>query len=143
MAVPQLSAAQLNRTTSAIIAAAIEVHRILGPGLLESAYATCLRVELQNIGFQCRTDVSVPLVYKGTRIACAYEADIVVNDCVILEVKAVDRVHPIHERQLLTYLRLMNCRVGLVLNFGEATLRSGIRRVVNGFPANANAEGPS
>lgn len=135
------TAADLNRITSLIIAAAIEVHRVIGPGLLESAYAKCLAVELHRAGLQCDRNRTIPLVYKGTVVKPAYEADIIVDDCVIVEVKAVDKVHLIHERQLLTYLRITDFRVGLVLNFGEDTLKSGIRRVVNRFPDNAGAAG--
>lgn len=129
----------LNRITSAIIAAAIEVHRILGSGLLESAYRKCLVLELRQSGFKCEQNRAIPLTYKGEDVGIAYEADLIVEGCVIVELKAVDALHPRHERQLLTYLRLADCRVGLVLNFGEDTLKSGIRRVVNNFPAR-NAE---
>lgn len=128
------TARYLNRITSAIIAAAIEVHRILGPGLLESAYRKCLVVELQRAGFRCEQKRAVPLVYKGVRVGAAYEADLIVDGCVIVEVKAVDVVHTNHEQQLQTYLRLADCRVGLVLNFGGPTLKKGIKRVVNDFP---------
>jgi GxxExxY protein len=134
MAVVRLTAQYLNRITSVIIAAAIEVHSILGSGLLESAYRKCLVIELQRAGFRCDQKQAVPLVYKGVRATPAYEADVIVEGCVIVEVKAVDMVHPVHEQQLLTYLRLADCRVGLVLNFGGATLKRGIRRVVNNFP---------
>jgi GxxExxY protein len=134
MAAVRHTAGHLNRVTSAIIAAAIEVHRLLGSGLLESAYRKCLVIELQRAGLRCEQKRAVPLIYKGVRGTPAYEADVVVEDCVIVEVKAVEALHPIYEQQLLTYLRLADCRVGLVLNFGGATLKRGIRRVVNNFP---------
>ncbi len=128
---------RLNRITGAIITAAIQVHRTLGPGLLESAYRKCLVVELTGAGFRCDQRRPMPLVYKGVRIEPAYEADIVVENSVIVEVKAVEALHEVHEQQLHTYLRVAGCRVGLLLNFGRQTLRSGIRRVVNGFPDSA------
>jgi GxxExxY protein len=134
------TAQYLNRITSAIIAAAIEVHRRLGPGLLESAYRKCLVIELQGSGFRCEQKRRLPLVYKGVRVTPAYEADVIVDDCVIVEVKAVEVLHPVHEQQIATYLRLADCRVGLVLNFGGATLKSGIRRVVNGFPRDSEKD---
>ena len=134
MVIVHQTARCLNRITAAIIAAAIEVHRLLGPGLLESAYRKCLVVELQRAGFRCEQNRAVPLTYKGVKVGTGYEADLVVEGCVIVEVKAVDAVHPVHEQQLQTYLRLADCRVGLVLNFGGPTLKSGIKRVVNNFP---------
>ncbi len=128
-------AGELNRITGAIITAAIQVHRTLGPGLLESAYRKCLVVDLARAGFRCDQKCPMPLIYRGVRIEPAYEADIIVDSSVIVEVKAVEILHDVHERQLQTYLRLADCRVGLLLNFGGPTLRSGIRRVVNGFPS--------
>lgn len=140
VAVVRHTARYLNRITSAIIAAAIEVHRLLGSGLVESAYRKCLLIELQRAGFRCDQKRPVPLIYKGVRVTPAYEADVIVEDCVIVEVKAVEALHPIHEQQLVTYLRLADCRVGLVLNFGGATLKSGIRRVVNDFPGDTECD---
>jgi GxxExxY protein len=139
MATDALDARALNRITGAVITAAIAVHRALGSGLLESAYRKCLSIELTAAGFKCHQKRPTPLVYKGVRITPAYEADIVVENAVIVEVKAIEALHPIHERQLYTYLRLADCRVGLLLNFGGPTLRQGIRRVVNNFPED-NAE---
>jgi GxxExxY protein len=140
MAVLRHTALYLNRITSAIIAAAIEVHRRLGSGPLESAYRKCLVIELQGSGFRSEQKRRLPLIYKGVRVTPTYEADVIVEDCVIVEVKAVEALHPIHEQQLMTYLRLSGCRVGLVLNFGGATLKSGIRRVVNNFPADSEKD---
>ncbi len=134
MAIVRAGAHELNRITGAIIAAAIAIHRTLGSGLLESAYRKCLVVELTRAGFRCEQKRPIPLIYKGVRIDPAYEADVVVDGCVIVEVKAVEVLHEIYERQLSTYLRLADCRVGLLLNFGGLTLKGGIRRVVNGFP---------
>jgi len=115
--------------TGAIIGAAITVHKALGPGLLESAYRICLARELtaQQIPFQ--TEVPVPLEYRGERIDAVYRLDIVVDDRVILELKAVEALAPIHEAQLLTYLRLTRKRTGLLINFNTPYLRDGIKRL--------------
>jgi GxxExxY protein len=133
---PHLSADALNRLTAAIVAGAVQVHRTLGPGLLEAAYVACLTYELdqRRLRFECQRPV--PLVYRDVTLACAYRADLIVEGQVIVEVKALDSIAPIHSRQMLTYLKLADCRVGLILNFGAATLTSGIKRVVNRFPEN-------
>jgi GxxExxY protein len=117
-----------------IIAAAIEIHRALGPGLLEKAYLLCLLYELTRTGLSVKKQVALPLVYKEVSIPTAYWADLIVARSVIVEVKAVEAVAPIHMRQLQTYLRLGNCPVGLLLNFGAETMKQGIHRAVNGFP---------
>ena len=124
----------LNRLTSSIIEAAIRIHRTLGPGLLESAYLQCLRFEIISAGLNVESEKALSLLYRGVTIDCAYRADLVVEGVVIVEVKALDSLAPIHSRQLYTYLRVADCRVGLILNFGAMTLRDGIKRVVNGFP---------
>ena len=129
-----ITADTINRLTSTIIEAAIRVHRALGPGLLESAYLACLCYELVRAGLQIETQKPLPLVYQGVKIDCAYRADIIVNQMVIVEVKAMDDLAPIHTRQLLTYLRIANCPAGLILNFGKTTMKDGIKRVLNGFP---------
>jgi GxxExxY protein len=116
--------------TSKIIGSAIEVHRALGPGLLESAYHACLVRELEIAGISTKQEVRVALQYKGTPIECAYRADLVVEDAVLVELKAVDELLPIHKMQLLTYLKLSRLKVGLLVNFNELVLRHGIRRVV-------------
>src|SRR6476619_7241137 len=113
-----LSAETLNQLTSRIIDAAIRVHRAVGPGLLESAYFECLCFELASAGLTIEAQKALPLVYRGMTIRCAYRADIVVEGAVVVEVKALDLLAPIHSRQLYTYLRVADCRVGLVLNFG-------------------------
>ena len=114
-----------------IIGAAIEVHRHLGPGLLESAYEECLchELKLRNIQF-CR-QVSLPVEYRGIKLDCGYRLDIVVNNLVILELKAVEKIMPIHDAQLLTYLKLADLRLGLLINFNTTTLKHGIKRIVN------------
>ncbi len=134
------SAQSLDRVSFTVIAAAIEVHRTLGSGLLESAYRKCLAIELRRTGLKCEQQRKIPLTYKGERVGTGYQADLIVEGCIVVEVKAVAAVLPIHEQQLLTYLRLTGCPVGLLLNFGEETLKRGLRRVVNNFP-DGNAEG--
>jgi GxxExxY protein len=113
-----------------IIGAAIEVHRTLGPGLLESAYAECLchELSLRNIPFQ--REVDLPLHYKGLKLDCGYRIDLIVADQVLLELKSTKEITPVHEAQLLTYLKLSSLRVGLLLNFNVAVLRDGITRRV-------------
>lgn len=117
--------------TEAIISAAIEVHRALGPGLLESAYEECLchELHLRNISF--RRQVALPVTYKGIKLDCGYRLDIVVEDAVILELKSVDKLIAIHEAQLLTYLKLSGKRVGLLINFNVPVLKEGIIRRVH------------
>ena len=124
---------KLNELTGQIIAAAMKVHSSLGPGLLESAYHTCLVHELRKRGLSVRQRVQMPLVYDGMRLDVAYEADLIVEEAVIVELKALSRLHPVHECQLLSYLVLSGLTVGLVLNFHELHLKDGIRRIVNGF----------
>ena len=119
-----------NALTGRIIAAAIEVHRHLGPGLLESAYRTCLLDELAAAGLNVRHKVVLPISYKGRQIEGAYRADLVVEDAVLVELKAVEHILPIHESQTLTYLRLGNLPVGLLLNFNVPRLKDGIHRFI-------------
>ena len=119
------------KLTEQIIAAAIEVHRYLGPGLLESAYARCLCFELLSRGFDVQCEVPLRVMYKGNEIECGYRLDMVVNDLVILELKSIDQTSAIHESQLITYLKLSGKRVGLIINFNVELLKNGItRRVV-------------
>ena len=125
----------INQITSTIIAGGIKIHRTLGPGLLEHAYLGCLCHELTRVGLRFETQKALPLFYDGTRIDCAYRADLIVEQAVIVEVKAVDSIPPVYMRQLRTYAKLADCRVGLLLNFGTPTLKDGIKRIVNGFPA--------
>ncbi len=128
------TAHQLNLLTEGIIAGSVTVHRVLGPGLLETAYIACLCYELAEAKLRVETQVPIPLVYKSVQLSCAYRADIVVEESVIVEVKAQETLGPIHAKQLLTYLKLYDRPVGLILNFGARSMREGIRRVVNGFP---------
>ena len=114
-----------------IIGAAIEVHRNLGPGLLESAYEECLCYEFVNRGIKYERQKLLPVAYKGTKLDCGYRLDVVVNDLVVLELKAVDQIQPIHSAQLLTYLKLSNLKLGILINFNVTVLKSGIKRIVN------------
>jgi len=123
----------VNDLTGVIIGAAIEVHKILGPGLLESAYHLCLARELQIHGVPFRYKWPLPLVYKGLQIEKSYNVDLLIADSIVVEVKSIATLAPIHEAQLLTYMRLGGWKVGLLLNFNEVVLKSGIRRRVLGF----------
>jgi GxxExxY protein len=120
-----------NELSRRVIGCAIEVHRHLGPGLLESAYEECLCHELSLERIAHERQVALPVTYKGLTIAAGYRLDVLVDRRLILEIKAVDRAAPVHEAQLLTYLRLSGLRLGLVLNFNQAVLRDGIKRITN------------
>jgi GxxExxY protein len=124
---------RLDQITGAIIGAAIEVHRALGPGLLESAYEACLAYELIQQGFEVEQQKPLPLVYKAVHLDCGYRLDLLVEQAVIVEIKAVDSLAPIHSAQLLSYLKLSGCQVGLLINFNVDILKNGIRRIVNQF----------
>jgi GxxExxY protein len=123
----------VNQTTEAIIGAAIEVHKHLGPGLLESAYEECLchELHLRNIPFQ--RQVPLPVVYKGTKLDCGYRIDLLVKNEVVVELKAIDSILPIHEAQALTYMRLGSWKVGLIINFNVPIIVKGIKRLVLGL----------
>ncbi len=114
-----------------IIGAAIEVHRNLGPGLLESAYEHCLCRELAERGIPYRQQQALPVKYKGAVLDCGYRLDIVVDNKVIIELKSVNALEPIHEAQMLTYLKLLGCKLGLMINFNVPVLKRGIKRIVN------------
>jgi GxxExxY protein len=116
--------------TEKIIGFAIGIHRALGPGLLESAYEECLCYELEQGGLSFRRQAALPVVYKSVRLECGYRMDIVVEDQVIIELKTVERLLPIHEAQMLTYLKLSGIRTGLLLNFNVPVLKDGIRRML-------------
>ena len=128
----QMSMEELNKITEVIIGAAIEVHRNLGPGLLESAYRECLRFELLQRGYEAFPEVTLPLTYKGMELDCGYRLDLLVNDAVIVEIKSVDSLAPIHEAQLLSYLKISGGKIGLLLNFNVKMLKhGGIKRLAN------------
>jgi GxxExxY protein len=116
--------------TREIIGASIEVHKELGPGLLESAYQVCLCHELTLWGVDFKAKVGLPITYKGVQLDCGYEIDILVEDKVVLELKAVTEMHPVFEAQLLTYMKLSDNRVGLLINFHVSVLKDGITRMV-------------
>ena len=113
-----------------VIGLAIDVHRALGPGLLESAYEECLCLELRHAEIAHARQVSLPIVYKGMRLDCGYRLDIVVEGSLILEIKSVEHLLPIHDAQILTYLRLSGMKVGLLLNFNTTLMKNSIRRFV-------------
>lgn len=122
---------ELNLLTGKIIGAAIEVHNYFGPGLLESTYEECLCHELEFRGISFERQKSIPLLYKGKELNCGYRMDIIVENKVIVELKSVDSFSPIHGVQLLTYLRLTNNKVGLLINFNVSVLKNGLKRIVN------------
>jgi len=122
--------AQLTRE---IIGAAIDVHRTLGPGLLESAYEECLAHELSLRGIRFEKQKPLPVVYKDVKLECGYRMDLLVDGRVVVELKAVDALAPIHDAILLTYLRLSGCQIGLLLNFNVPALKDGVRRLVNKY----------
>lgn len=131
----------MNEITQAIIGAAIEVHRRLGPGLLESAYRICLAYELRKRGFQVVEERPVPVIYDEVKMDCGFRADLVVNERVVIEVKAKSAIHPIDEVQTLSHLRLLKLRVGLLINFHEAKLVDGVRRIINGYQEDSKHRG--
>ncbi len=116
--------------TERVIGLAIDVHRALGPGLLESAYEECLCFELNQANIPFARQVALPLTYKQVQLDCTYKMDVVVNDELILEIKSAETITPLHQAQLLTYLRLSGHRLGLILNFNTPTLKQGIRRLI-------------
>jgi GxxExxY protein len=132
---------ELNKTTRAIIGAAIEVHRQLGPGLLESSYRECLCRELLLRGIPFERERPLPLEYKGIHLGCGYRVDLLVANSVVVEIKSVEALAPIHEAQLLTYLRIGGWRLGLLINFNVAVLKSGIRRRILGYEEQAAMPG--
>jgi len=121
----------INQLTEAIIGAAIEVHRNLGPGLLESTYEACLGFELAERGLNVEAQKPLPVIYKDVHLDAGYRLDLLVEDRVIVEIKAVDNLAPIHQAQLLSYLKLSGCKVGLLINFNVQLLKNGIKRVIN------------
>ncbi len=122
-----------------IVDAAIKVHKEFGPGLLESAYQQCLAFELRKRGRKVLTEVVVPIVYDGHQIGAGYRLDMFVDDLIIIENKTVEEVLPIHLAQLLTYLKLKNCKLGFLLNWNVKLMKNGIMRVANGMPQISSA----
>ncbi len=120
-----------NELSRVIIGCAMRVHTALGPGLLESAYEVCLDYELKEAGLNVGKQIPLTLVYKDVQLECVYRLDLIVENQVIVEIKSVESFHPIHSVQLLTYLKLANCKLGLLLNFNVLHLKEGIKRVAN------------
>ena len=122
----------LNQLTSQIIKAAINVHRELGPGLLESVYQACMEIELKNMRLKVESEVTLPVFYHGQKVIDeGFRLDLLVEDQIIIELKSVEQVQPVHKKQLLTYLRLANKLLGLLINFNQTMLKEGITRIIN------------
>jgi len=122
---------EFNKITDKIIGLAIEVHKKLGPGLLESAYEACLTFELSQSGLFVERQKPLPIIYKGLKLDCGYRLDLVVENKIIVELKSIEQVEPIHKAQLLSYLKLSEYRLGLLINFNVKILKSGIFRLIN------------
>jgi GxxExxY protein len=129
-----------NQTSGAVVDAAMKVHSVLGPGFLESAYEACLASELSKRGFHVQKQLGLPVVYEGEKLDLGYRIDLLVEKLVIVEVKCVDAVHPVHQAQLLSYLRLSGVNVGLLINFHVVHLKDGIKRMVLGDWENASLQ---
>jgi len=125
-------AASINKITGSIVDSAMKVHSALGPGLLENAYEACLIYELQKRGLKVANQVGLPVVYESVKLDIGYRLDLVVEETVVVELKAVESLHSIHEAQLLSYLKLSGKKVGLLINFNVHHLKDGIKRMVNG-----------
>lgn len=122
-----------NEISRQIIGAAIEVHKQLGPGLLESSYEACLAYELRQLGLEVKTQVALPVIYKDVKLDVGYRIDLIVENKVIIEVKAVESLADIHTAQLLTYLKLKDLKLGLLINFNHVRVASGVKRILNGY----------
>ncbi len=123
----------INGVSGKIIEAAMKVHSALGPGLLESAYEACLLHELRKLGLTVLSQMALPILYDGLKIDAGYRIDLMLDNCVIVELKAVEKILPIHEAQILSYLKLSNKKLGLLINFNVVHLKDGIKRVANGL----------
>lgn len=121
---------EINDITKAIIGCAIEVHRRLGPGLLESTYLACLYYELKKMGLSVQQQVALPLIYRDIKLEIGYRIDLLVENCVVIEVKSVEAISDVHVAQVLTYLKLSNAKIGLLINFNVLKLTSGIKRLI-------------
>lgn len=122
-----------NEITELVIGCAIQVHKELGPGLLESAYEECLNYELSKYDLKVERQKPLPLIYEEVKMECGYRADFVINQKVVLEIKSVEALNDIHLAQMITYLKLAKCRLGLLINFNVLKVVSGVKRVVNNF----------
>lgn len=124
---------KINDLTSTIIGSAIKVHRVLGPGLLESAYRACLAYEFEQTGLHVEQEKPIPVVYEGVKLECGFRADLLVQGLVIVECKAKERLHPVDQAQVISHLRLLELQIGLLINFHELVLKDGIKRIVNNY----------
>jgi GxxExxY protein len=124
---------QLNGVTEQIIGAAIDVHRALGPGLLESAYEACLAFELVSRGLKIEQQRALPVIYRDVKLDCGYRLDLVIEKSIVIELKAVEKLLPIHKAQLLSYLKLSGLKIGLLINFHTKMLKDGVVRLVNNY----------
>jgi GxxExxY protein len=125
---------RINEVTEQIIGSAIDVHRALGPGLLESAYEACLAFELVSRGLKIEQQRALPVIYRDVKIDCGYRLDLVVEGVVVVELKAIEQILPVHKAQLLSYLKLSGLKAGLLINFHVKMLKDGVVRLVNNFP---------
>jgi GxxExxY protein len=128
--VPYGPTAEEDRVAAAVVDAGFQVHRALGPGLLESAYEECLAFELADRGLSVRRQAPMPIVYKSVKLEAGYRIDLVVQSLIVIEVKAIEQIQRIHQAQVMTYLRLSGCRVGFLMNFTVPVFKNGVRRIV-------------
>lgn len=122
-----------NELAKSVVDAALKVHAALAPGLLESVYQSVLAYELRQRGSNVESEVSIPVIYGQVQIETAFRADLIVEDCLLIELKSIEQINPVHKKQLLTYLRLSDMKLGLLINFNEQLIKNGIHRVVNGL----------
>lgn len=122
---------ELEQIAKDVVDAAMKIHISLGPGLLESVYSVILAKKLEERGYRVEREKTVPVAFEGLQFEMGFRADLMINECFIVELKSVETMAPVHLKQLLTYLKLTNCRLGLLINFGEARLKDGIKRVAN------------
>jgi GxxExxY protein len=122
---------EINTVTGAVVNAAVKIHKALGPGLLEGAYEACLKYELEKAGLRVQSQVPLPIVYEAVKLDVGYRLDLLVENLVIVELKAVEAILPVHEAQLLSYLKLSDKKAGLLINFHTQFLKQGIKRMVN------------
>jgi GxxExxY protein len=121
----------LERIAKDVVDQSIKIHKALGPGLLESVYSVILGKKLEDLGYRVEREKAVPIELDDMKFEMGFRADLVINDCFIVELKSVEKLAPVHGKQLLTYLKLTECRLGLLINFGEAFLKDGIKRIAN------------
>ena len=121
---------KINEITQKIIGCAIEVHKNLGPGLLESAYEECLAYELEKAGLKTKRQVPTPVIYKDVKLDCGYRIDMLIENLIVIELKVVDEINPVHEAQVLTYMKFSKMNIGLLINFNVTALKNGIRRFI-------------